>query len=141
MYHPVTGEQQIYLYFTESVGLLGLISLGHWLEARARTKAGSAIRELMELAPSTALRLDDQDQAHQVPVEQLAVGDRVLVRPGDRIPIDGEVIAGRSTVDEAMLSGEPLPVLRNVGDQVIGGTINKDGRLVVRVQKTGSETA
>jgi len=141
MFHPETGDLQIHLYFTESVGLLGLISLGHWLEARARTKAGSAIRELLQLAPSTALRLDEKDQAHQVPVEQVAVGDRVLVRPGDRIPIDGEVIAGRSTVDESMLSGEPLPVLRKVGDTVIGGTINSDGRLVVRVQKTGSETA
>lgn len=133
--------ENVHLYFTEAVGLLGLISLGHWMEARARTRAGSAIRELLELAPSTALRLDKQDQAHEVPVEKLVVGDRVLVRPGDRIPIDGEVVVGRSTVDEAMISGEPLPVMRKVGDTVIGGTINTDGRLVVQVRKTGSETA
>lgn len=130
-----------HLYFTEAIGLLALISLGHWMEARARAMAGSAIRELLQLAPTRALRLDQADQPQEVNVDELLVGDRVLVRPGDSIPIDGEVVQGRSAVDEAMLTGEPIPVTRSIGDMVIGGTINQDGRLVVQVRKTGQETA
>ena len=155
------------LYFMESTGLLALISLGHWLEARARTAAGSAIRELLNLAPATALRIREGEAPaepssrgdgdgsggaspslespsssfEEVPVAQLHVGDRVLVRPGDRIAVDGKVIDGRSSVDESMITGESVPVLRQVGDTVIGGTLNVDGRLVVRVTKVGSETA
>jgi Cu+-exporting ATPase len=148
------------LYFMESTGLLALISLGHWLEDRARNAAGSAIRELMNLAPATALRFVGATQVsplsgsgrtqgetslapvtEEVPVAELRVGDLVLVRPGDRIPIDGVVVEGRSSVDESMISGEPLPVTRTVADTVIGGTLNVDGRLIVRVAKVGSETA
>jgi Cu+-exporting ATPase len=150
--------------------LLALVSLGHWLEARARQSAGSAIHELLSLAPATALRLvaatpvlpqtdvvqlgipsrskpDARGDTaaggtfEEVPVAQLHPGDRVLVRPGDRVPIDGVVVDGRSTVDESMLTGESIPALREVGDTVIGGTVNSDGRLVVRVTKTGGETA
>ena len=129
------------LYFMESTGLLALISLGHWLEARARTAAGSAIRELLNLAPATALRMIADDKTEEVPVAQLNVRDRVLVRPGDRVAVDGVVVDGRSSVDESMITGESMPVLRQSGDAVIGGTLNVDGRLVVRVTKVGSETA
>jgi Cu+-exporting ATPase len=139
------------LYFMEAAGLLALISLGHWMEARARNSAGSAIRELLNLAPATALRLpvgstlasasDASAQPEEVPVAELEVGDLVLVRPGDRIPIDGKVTGGRSSVDEAMITGEPLPVLRQPGDVVIGGTVNTDGRLTIRVTKVGNDTA
>jgi Cu+-exporting ATPase len=152
------------LYFMEATGLLALISLGHWLEARARQSAGSAIRELLQLAPATAMRLPISDfrlpiggqesqsaigngqsaiasTAEEVPVSQLQIGDLVLVRPGDRVPIDGIVISGRSSVDESMISGEPLPVTRTIDDAVIGGTFNHDGALQVRVTKIGSETA
>jgi Cu+-exporting ATPase len=164
------------LYFMESSGLLALISLGHWLEARARNAAGGAIRELLNLAPATAMKMKDEggrtkrkenagEVAHsssptrqpssfslhpsspssassdEVPVAELRIGDRVLVRPGDRVPIDGKVIEGRSSVDESLLTGEPLPVLRQAGDTVIGGTLNTDGRLIVRVTRVGSETA
>ncbi|MCC7349117.1 MAG: copper-translocating P-type ATPase [Phycisphaerales bacterium] len=129
------------LYFMEASGLLALISLGHWLEARARDSAGSAIRKLMQLAPSTARRLNEAGEVEEVPVAQLHKGERVLVRPGDRVPMDGVVTEGRSSVDESMISGEPLPVLREAGDEVIGGTVNQDGRLVVRVMKVGSESA
>jgi Cu+-exporting ATPase len=129
------------IYFMEATGLLALISLGHWLEARARQAAGSAIRELLNLAPSVALKLDENNQPHEVPVGELHVSDRVLVRPGDRVATDGTVVEGRSNVDESMISGEPLPVVRSVGDAVIGGTINQDGHLILRVTKTGSETA
>lgn len=157
------------LYFTEGTALLALISLGHWLEARARDKAGGAIRELLNLAPATALRLSSQiapvptiakrfslaimsDQPRatasissseptEVTVADLLVNDRVLIRPGDRIPIDGVIEDGRSSVDESMLTGEPIPVTRAVGDEIIGGTLNIDGRLTVRVTRVGSETA
>jgi Cu+-exporting ATPase len=137
----VTPPTADHLYFMEASGLLALISLGHWLEARARQSAGSAIRQLLDLSPSMAMRLDEHNQPHETPAAQLAVNDRVLVRPGDRVPADGVVIDGRSNVDESMITGEPLPVVRSIGDNVIGGTLNQDGRLVVRVTKTGSQTA
>lgn len=129
-----------HLYFMESTGLLALISLGHWMEARARNSAGSAIRELLDLAPAKAWKRDNL-QTIEVPVADLVVNDRVLVKPGDKIPVDGIVTAGRASVDESMLTGEPLPVTRGPGDKVIGGTINRDGRLTVRVTQVGSETA
>jgi Cu+-exporting ATPase len=136
------------LYFMEAAGLLALISLGHWLEARARQSAGSAIRELLQLAPATARRISGQDDVdsaaaavEEVPVAQLQIGDLILVRPGDRVPIDGDVVKGPSSVDESLITGESLPVTRDVGDKVIGGTQNIDGRLIVRVSKTGSQTA
>jgi Cu+-exporting ATPase len=142
------------LYFMESSGLLALISLGHWLEARARNAAGGAIRELLNLAPTTAIQVNDvvaergsagalpsQAAPSEVPVSELRIGDHVLVRPGDRVPIDGKVTDGRSSVDESLLTGEPLPVLRQRGDTVIGGTLNTDGRLIVQVTRVGSETA
>lgn len=151
-----------HLYFMESTALLALISLGHYLEARARRSASSAIRELLELTPATALRLPPEapkrrglalnvlggsatpppsTEPEEVPVSDLAVGDRVLIRPGDRIPTDCTVVEGRSSVDESMLTGESLPVVRTVGDDLVGGTVNADGRLIARVSRTGSETA
>ncbi len=130
------------LYFMEAGGLLALISLGHYLEARARSSAGGAIRSLMELAPAAALLVQDANQAPvQTPVAQLVVGDRVMIRPGDRVPIDGVVLDGQSSVDESMITGESVPVSRSKGDAVIGGTINVDGRLVIRVSKVGGATA
>ncbi|HEV8607595.1 MAG TPA: heavy metal translocating P-type ATPase [Tepidisphaeraceae bacterium] len=129
------------LYFNESAGLLTLISLGHWLEAHARDRAGSAIRELLNLAPAVALRLDDLNQPREVPVAEVQKGDRVMVRPGDRVPVDGLVLEGESELDESMLSGEPLPVHKGQGDEVIAGTANQNGRLVVRATKVGAETA
>lgn len=149
---PPMAEQ---LYFMEAGGLLTLVSTGHWLEARARQSAGSAIRQLLDLSPATALLLpplsrglslplaggSSESQFEQVPVAQLKIDDRVLIRPGDRVPIDGVVTDGRSSVDESMLTGESLPVSRTPGDKVIGGTINQDGRLVVRVTGVGADTA
>ncbi|MBK7047599.1 MAG: cation-translocating P-type ATPase, partial [bacterium] len=129
------------LYFMEATGLLALISLGHWLEGRARQSAGRAIHELLQLAPVKALRLDAANVPVEVPVAELLPGDRLLVRPGDRVPGDGIVIEGRSSVDESMITGEPLPVTRDVDDEVIGGTLNVDGRLVIRATRVGAQTA
>ncbi len=133
------------LYFMETTGLLAMVSLGHWLESRARQSAGRAIGGLLNLAPVTALKLTGAspggEECLATPVSALVVGDRVLVRPGDRIPVDGEVLQGPSSVDESLLTGESLPVVRDVGDMVFGGTRNLDGRLVVRVTRVGAETA
>ena len=149
------------LYFMEAAGLLALISLGHYLEARARDQAGSAIRELLNLTPPVALRAKTPDGAtgsrgngepthggsgppsdfEEVPVSQVVRGDVLLIRPGDRIPVDGRVAAGQSDVDESMLTGEPIPAPRGAGDEVIAGTVNQTGRLIVRATKVGSETA
>jgi len=128
------------VYFMESSGLLALISLGHWLEARSRERAGDSIRALMTLAPATALRLDDSDLPHEVPASEVAVGERVLVLPGQRVPVDGVIVAGQSAVNESMITGEALPVLRSPGDQVIGGTINTDGRLTIGATRVGADT-
>jgi P-type Cu+ transporter len=129
------------LYFMESTALLALVSLGHYLEARSRQSAGSAIRQLLNLTPATALKFGDGDVTSEVPVADLQIGDRVLVRPGDRVPVDGVVIDGSSSVDESMITGEPLSVTRGIDDAVIGGTVNQDGRLIVRATKIGAETA
>ncbi len=147
---PTAGQ----LFFMEGTGLLALISLGHWLEARARQSAGSAIRELLDLTPATAMRLrttggnaknanntNQSTDFDPVAVADLAIGDVILVRPGDRVASDGEVVSGVSAIDESMLTGESLPVTRSVGDAVIGGTVNRDGAIQVRVNRVGSETA
>jgi len=129
-------------YFMESSGLLALISLGHWLEARAHHSAGSAIAQLLNLAPERTLKLTGNDDLPvEIPLSTVQVGDRLLVRPGDRIPTDGVVVDGRGAVDESMITGEPIPPTRTIGDSVIGGTLNLDGRLVVRAANVGAQTA
>lgn len=139
--HLTRGWPLPHLYFMESAGLLALISLGHWLESRARESAGSAIRKLMNLAPTTARKISGLNEEQEVSVSSLRVGDRVIVKPGDRIPIDGTVYAGHSSVDESMITGESIPVPRKAGDAIIGGTINIDGALRINVSATGSATA
>ncbi|MFA5206731.1 MAG: heavy metal translocating P-type ATPase, partial [Lentisphaeria bacterium] len=135
-------ERLPHLYFMEAAGLLGVISLGHWLEARARTAAGTAIRRLLELAPARAWKVEaDGGPPREVPAAELRVGDRVQVRPGERIPVDGLVEEGESSVDEAMISGEPLPVAKGAGAAVIGGTVNQEGRLRICCTRVGAETA
>ncbi|HEY7118460.1 MAG TPA: heavy metal translocating P-type ATPase [Tepidisphaeraceae bacterium] len=171
------------LYFMEATGLLALISLGHWLEARARDQAGSAIHALLNLTPAVARRVkpgppppdtrpgpprrkvtlavvggapitvtrgNDGDEYipaserptyDEVPVSEIVVGDLVEVHPGDRVPVDGVITDGVSEVDESMVTGEPLPVYRSVGSNVIGGTVNQAGRFVFRATNVGAETA
>ncbi len=158
------------LFFMEATGLLALISLGHWLEARARQSAGSAIRDLLDLTPATARRIEfkpaapsqfvavgvvngptgrapvdtnSEKELHlvEVPVADLVKLDEVIVRPGERIPTDGVIVHGASAIDESMITGEPLPVTRTHGEKVIGGTLNREGALRIRVTQIGSETA
>jgi Cu+-exporting ATPase len=127
-------------YFEAAAVIVALVLLGQVLELRAREKTGSAIRALLDLAPKTALRLLKNGKTETVPLASVKVGDTLRVRPGDKIPIDGTVIDGRSSVDESMLTGEPIPVEKSDGDRVTGGTLNGSGSFDMRVDRTGAET-
>ena len=127
-------------YFTEAAALLGLISLGHWMEARSSAKAGSAIRDLLELQPDTAEQIAEDGSLVEVPVASVEPGARLLVRPGGRIPVDGTVVEGESEVDEALITGESIPVLRTVGDPVVSGSTNALGRLIIVADVAGNDS-
>ncbi|MCS6827795.1 MAG: heavy metal translocating P-type ATPase [Caldilinea sp.] len=131
-----------HVYFESAAMILTLITLGKYLEARAKGQAGDAIRKLLGLRARTAriVRSVDGEEV-EVPVDEVLVGDIVVVRPGEKIPVDGVVIAGQSTVDESMLTGESLPVTKTVGDMVIGGSINKTGSFRFRATAVGKQTA
>jgi Cu+-exporting ATPase len=154
-----------HLYFMEAAAIITLISVGHWLEARMSARAAGALKALLDLAPPTARRLRERSQSadskfairnsqfdqslltsaateeEEVPVAELKVADRVALCPGDRVPVDGEVVEGQSAVDEAMLTGESLPAEKCPGAKLYGGTVNQNGRLVFRVTATGDATA
>ncbi|MGM0628796.1 MAG: heavy metal translocating P-type ATPase, partial [Candidatus Fermentibacterota bacterium] len=127
--------------FWELVTLIDVMLLGHWVEMRSVRRASGALDELARLMPDTAERLDDEGNTSEVPVSELSEGDLVLVRPGSSIPADGEVSEGSSSVNEAMVTGESTPVKKSPGDGVVGGTVNGDGSLRVRVTATGEDTA
>jgi len=128
------------VYFEAAAVIVALVLLGQVLELRAREKTGGAIRALLDLAPKTALKVDASDKTETIPLAEVKVGDVLRVRPGDKVPIDGTVIAGRSAIDESMLTGEPIPVEKNIGDRVTGGTLNGRGSFDMRVDRTGAET-
>jgi Cu+-exporting ATPase len=119
------------LYFSEVAALLGLISLGHWLEAHASARAGSAVRELLELQPDEAEIIGDDGGTRTISSGEIEPGFRLLIRPGARVPVDGEVVEGSSDVDESLVTGESLPVLRQPGDNLVAGSMNTTGRLVM----------
>jgi len=127
-------------FFWEMATLIDAMLLGHWLEMRSVRQASGALSELAKLMPDTAERITPDGGVEEVPVDRLRQGDVVLVRPGASVPADGEVVEGRSDVNEAMITGESRPVAKHPGDEVIGGTINGDGSLRVRVRATGEET-
>jgi P-type Cu+ transporter len=129
-----------HVYFETSAVIITLIKMGKLLEARTKGKTGSAIRKLMGLRPKTATVLRDEKE-HETPIDRVCVGDALLVRPGERIPVDGQVTDGTSTVDESMLTGEPIPVDKNTGDTVAAGTINGQGIIVFTATRVGRETA
>jgi len=133
---PSLGE----VYFDGAAMILTLITLGKYLEARTTGKTSEAIRRLLDLAPKMAhVRRGKEEK--EIPVEQVQKGDEVIVRPGEKIPVDGEILEGGSNVDESMISGESMPVEKTVGDEVIGATINKQGAFVFKATKVGKETA
>ena len=128
------------LYYEAAAVITALVLLGQVLELRARSQTGNAIRALLGLAPKTAKRIKPDGSEEDVPVEHIAVGDFLRVRPGEKIPVDGEVTEGRSVVDESMITGEPIPVEKEVGSRVTGATVNSTGSFVMRALKVGSDT-
>ncbi|MDG5776708.1 heavy metal translocating P-type ATPase [Haloarculaceae archaeon H-GB2-1] len=129
------------LYFDTAALILVFITLGNYLEARSKGQAGQAIRQLLEMEADTATVVHDDGTEEEVPLEDVAVGDRMKVRPGEKVPTDGVVVDGESAVDESMVTGESVPVSKGDGDEVIGSTVNQNGVLVVEATKVGSETA
>ncbi|MGD9583097.1 MAG: copper-translocating P-type ATPase [Lysobacterales bacterium] len=128
------------VYFEAAAVIVSLTLLGQMLELRARSKTSAAIRTLLGLAPKTARRLDADGSECDVALDQVQVGDRLRVRPGEKVPVDGQVLEGQSSVDESMLTGEPMPVTKTVGDAVIGATQNGTGALIIRAQKVGADS-
>ncbi|MBN1454631.1 MAG: cadmium-translocating P-type ATPase [Methanomicrobia archaeon] len=126
------------IFFWELATLIDVMLLGHWIEIRSVMGASRALEELVKLMPSQAHRIVEGDETEDVPVENLKVGDRVLIKPGEKVPVDGEIIEGESSIDESMLTGESIPVSKSEGDEVIGGSVNHEGALVVEIKKTGA---
>ncbi len=131
---------RIAVYFEPAAVITTLVLLGQVLELKARRQTGSAIRSLLGLAPKTALKLENGGREQEVALDQIVLGDRLRVRPGEKIPVDGIVTEGRSAIDESMISGEPIPVEKAVGDRVIGGTVNGTGGLVIKAERVGADT-
>jgi Cu+-exporting ATPase len=128
------------VYFEAAAVITTLVLLGQVLELRARRSTGAAIRALLGLAPKTARLIRDDGKEEDVPLDQVNPGDRLRVRPGEKIPVDGVVLEGRSSVDESMITGEPIPVEKEAGSRVTGATVNGTGSLVMRAERVGSET-
>ncbi|MCA9674673.1 MAG: copper-translocating P-type ATPase [Myxococcales bacterium] len=128
------------VYFEAAGVIVTLILLGQVLELRARSATGAAIKKLLGLAPKTARRIAADGTDEDVPLTAVAVGDRLRVRPGEKVPVDGVVLEGSSSVDESMVTGEPMPVEKHAGDRVVGATVNGTGGLVMRAEKVGAET-
>src|SRR5216683_3122166 len=129
------------VYFEAAAAIVTLVLLGQVLELRARSRTGAAIRALLNLAPRTARVLRNGNEKEQdIPLDQVMVGDRLRVRPGEKVPVDGVVLEGHSAVDESMISGEPVPAEKNPGDKVTGATVNGTGSFVMRAERVGSDT-
>src|SRR6056297_1927376 len=127
-------------YYEAAVVIIALVFVGQVLELRARERTGDAIRALLDLAPKTARRILPDGSEYDAPLENIVEGDMLRVRPGDSVPVDGDVIEGRTSVDESMITGEPVPVEKTEGDRVTGGTINKSGTLAIRATQVGADT-
>ncbi|RWA77562.1 MAG: heavy metal translocating P-type ATPase [Mesorhizobium sp.] len=128
------------VYFEAAAVIVALVFLGQVLELRARERTGSAIRALLDLAPKTARLIGADGSEKDVPLDSVQAGDKLRIRPGDAVPVDGIVLEGRSAIDESMITGEPLPVEKTEGDNLTGGTLNKNGSLIMRAEKVGAET-
>ena len=128
------------VYFEAAAVITTLVLLGQVLELRAREQTGGAIRALIDLAPKTARRVRADGADEEVALDEVKIGDRLRVRPGEKVPVDGEVIEGRSAIDESMLTGESMPVSRSAGDRVIGGAMNQSGAFVMRAERIGRDT-
>ncbi len=128
------------VYFEVAAAIIALVLAGEWLELGARGRTSQAIRQLLELAPRTARRVRDDGVEEDVALEEIHAGDRIRIRPGEKVPVDGRVLEGRSTFDESMLTGEPLPVDKGPGDRVVGATLNQTGSVLVVAEKVGADS-
>ncbi|HEY8288661.1 MAG TPA: heavy metal translocating P-type ATPase, partial [Acetobacteraceae bacterium] len=137
-FHGMDGA--VAVYFEPAAVIVVLVLLGQVLELRAREQTGGAIRSLLNLAPKTARRLTDDGHDEEVPLDQVQVGNRLRLRPGDAVPVDGVVLEGRSNVDESMITGEAMAVAKTAGDRLVAGTVNGTGSLVMRAEKVGADT-
>jgi Cu+-exporting ATPase len=131
---------QVAVYFEAAAVIVTLVLLGQVLELRARSQTGAAIRALLGLAPKTARRVAADGREEDVPLDRVQPGDRLRIRPGEKIPVDGVVLEGGSAVDESMVTGEPMPVQKQAGDRVIGATVNNTGSLIMRAERVGADT-
>jgi Cu+-exporting ATPase len=134
------ADGEVAVYFEAAAVIVTLVLLGQVLELRARSRTGAAIRALLGLAPKTARRVHEDGSEEDVPLDLVQVGDRLLVRPGEKVPVDGVVLEGASAVDESMITGEPIPVKKGEGDAVTGATVNGNGSLLIRAERVGAET-
>ncbi|MBU8541724.1 heavy metal translocating P-type ATPase [Falsiroseomonas tokyonensis] len=137
-FHAADGS--VAVYFEAAAVIVVLVLLGQVLELRAREQTGGAIRALLDLAPAQALRLREDGSDEEVPLAAIVVGDRLRVRPGDKVPLDGEVLEGASNIDESLVTGEAVPVTKTAGDQVVGGTLNGQGSFIMRADRVGQDT-
>jgi Cu+-exporting ATPase len=135
-----TMHHRVEPYFESAAAITVLVLLGQWLESRARRQTSSALRALLGLAPKSARLVGPDGREQDVPLELIQPGDMLRVRPGEKVPVDSVVVEGRSSIDESMISGEPLPVEKGAGDRVIGGTINGTGGILMRAERVGSDT-
>ena len=135
-----TGDNAVPVYFEAAATIVVLVLLGQVLELRAREQTGGAVRALLDLAPKMTKRIRPDGSDEDIPVDAVVVSDLLRVRPGEKIPVDGELVEGRSAVDESFVTGEAMPVEKAVGDRVIGGTLNGNGSLVIRAEKVGRDT-
>jgi len=134
------ADGSVAIYFEAAAVIVTLVLIGQVLELRARGQTGAAIRALLDLAPKTARRIGADGSEEDVPLDAVAVGDRLRVRPGEKVPVDGVILEGESTLDESMVTGEPMPVAKRAGDTLVGATINGTGALVMRAEKIGGDT-
>src|SRR5690606_29995421 len=134
-----TVDGAVHVYFEAATVILTLVLLGQLLEARAHSNTNSAVKELLKLAPNTAVKIID-GQEHEVSIVHIHIGDIIKVKPGERIPVDGTITEGSSSIDESMISGEPIPVDKAQGDRVTSGTINGNQSFLMQAEKVGSDT-
>jgi P-type Cu+ transporter len=134
------GDGQVAVYFEAAAVIVTLVLLGQVMELRAHSQTGAAIRALLGLTPKTARRIRDDGREEDVPLDQVQPGDKLRVRPGEKVPVDGVVVEGGSAIDESMVTGEPMPIEKHAADRVIGATVNGTGSLVMRAERVGADT-
>ena len=135
-----SADGEVAVYFEAAAVIVTLVLLGQVLELRARNRTGAAIRALLGLAPTNARLIDTEGNERDVPLDQVQVGDRLRIRPGEKVPVDGDIVEGRSSIDESMITGEPIPVEKQRGDAVIGATVNGTGGLIIEARRVGGDT-